>query len=43
MDAIKFIEERNRMYDTYKGSCAFCPANSEHCFVGMESCLVPEA
>lgn len=43
MDAIKFIEERNRMCDTYKGSCAFCPANSEHCFVGMESCLVPEA
>lgn len=31
------------MCDTYKGSCAFCPANSEHCFVDMESCLVPEA
>ena len=31
------------MCDTYKGNCAFCPANSEHCFVDMESCLVPEA
>lgn len=31
------------MCDTYKASCAFCPANSEHCFVSMESCLVPEA
>lgn len=39
MDAIKFIEERNRMCNSYEGSCAFCPATGEHCSVGMKSCL----
>ena len=39
MDAIKFIEERNRMCNSYEGSCTFCPAIGEHCSVGMESLL----
>lgn len=39
MDAAKFIEERNRMCNAHKGSCAFCPADSDTCSVSMKSCL----
>jgi hypothetical protein len=31
MDAVKFIEERNRMCDSYSESCDGCPLYLEHC------------
>lgn len=39
MDAVKFIEERNRMCAANKEGCAGCPANSETCFVSLGSSL----
>lgn len=46
MDAVKFIEERNRMCDSLFG-CEGCPANSQEdglgeCFVGIKSKYTPE-
>lgn len=31
MDAVKFIEERNRMCDFYKGKCTGCPLVGKPC------------
>ena len=31
MDAVKFIEERNRMCDSHVGSCEGCPLYTEPC------------
>lgn len=31
MDAVKFIEERNRMCDSHAGSCEGCPLYTEPC------------
>lgn len=39
MDAVKFIEERNRMCTAHKGGCAGCPANGDNCFVSLKSSL----
>lgn len=40
MDAIKFIEERNRMCESFGTGCIGCPAYDEsHCVVSSESTL----
>lgn len=31
MDAVKFIEERNRMCDSYAACCDDCPMYTQHC------------
>ncbi len=39
MDAVKFIEERNRMCDSYLSSCYDCPLRTDHCigFRGLDA------
>lgn len=37
MDAIKFIEERTRMCESFGDSCTECPAYNGCCAVGRES------
>lgn len=39
MDAIKFIEERNRMCKSFGNRCTGCPAFNGGCAVGQESTL----
>ena len=39
MDAVKFIEERNRMCESFGDSCTGCPASNGGCAVGQESTL----
>ena len=40
MDAVKFIEERNRMCKSFDGGCKGCPAFNELCCAaGQESTL----
>lgn len=41
MDAIKFIEERNRMCKSFDSGCQMCPAcdNELHCVVSVMSTL----
>ena len=41
MDAIKFIEERNRMCKSFDVSCEECPACDDtlHCLIGQKSTL----
>lgn len=31
MDAVRFIKERRRMCDTYKGGCSGCPMDGKQC------------
>lgn len=37
MDAVKFIEERTRMCESFGDSCTECPAYNGCCAVGRES------
>jgi hypothetical protein len=39
MDAVKFIEERNRMCKSFGDRCTGCPASNGGCAVGQESTL----
>lgn len=39
MDAVKFIEERNRMCKSFGNRCTGCPASNGGCAVGQESTL----
>lgn len=39
MDAVKFIEERNRMCESFGDRCTGCPASNGGCAVGQESTL----
>lgn len=39
MDAVKFIEERNRMCKSFGNRCTGCPASNDGCAVGQESTL----
>lgn len=40
MDAVKFIEERNRMCESFGAGCKGCPAyNGPRCMVGSASTL----
>lgn len=39
MDAVKFIEERNRMCKSFGNRCTGCPAYNDGCAVGQESTL----
>lgn len=41
MDAVKFIEERDRMCESFGDKCVDCPANKVglSCVVGMQSTL----
>lgn len=38
MDAVKFVEERNRMCDFYKAKCTGCPLEGKQCtlFRGLD-------
>lgn len=39
MDAVKFIEERNRMCESFGDRCTGCPASNGGCAVSQESTL----
>lgn len=39
MDAVKFIEERTRMCESFGDRCTGCPASNGGCAVGQESTL----
>lgn len=39
MDVVKFIEERNRMCESFGDKCTGCPAFNGGCAVGQESTL----
>lgn len=39
MDAVKFIEERKRMCESFGDRCTGCPASNGGCAVGQESTL----
>lgn len=39
MDAVKFIEERNRMCKSFGDRCTGCPASNGGCAVSQESTL----
>ena len=39
MDAVKFIEERNRMCESFGDRCTGCPASNGGCAVGQESTM----
>lgn len=39
MDAVKFIEERNRMCKSFGNRCTGCPASNDGCAVVQESTL----